>query len=102
MDNICFLVNIKTRICQSGVPLSTEKTFTNVNSSTNIILDNGYTLNIKQATNDTVDLIFTNTVLGFNFSFNVSNNTSTLYDLPLDSGTYKILIFVAMRCCNGC
>lgn len=102
MDNICFLLSIRTRICQSGVPLNTEKTYTNISSSTNIALENGYTLNVNRSTNDSINLVFTNSILGFNFNFNVNNNSTTLFDLPIDSGSYKILIFVAMRCCNGC
>lgn len=102
MDNICFLLSIRTRICQSGVPVSSEKTYTNISSSTNILLDNGYTLNVQKSTNDTINLNFINTVLGFNFTFNISNNSTTVYDLPIDSGTYRLIIFVTMRCCNLC
>ena len=99
MDNVCYFVATKFKVCQSGVPLSQEKVYTNVSSTTNIQLYSGYVLNVGRATNDSVDLIFTNTSLNLNFTFTVQNGSSAVFDLPIDSGTFRVAIFVSARCC---
>lgn len=99
MDNVCYFVATKFRVCQSGVPLSQEKVYTNVSSTTNIQLYFGYILNVARATNDTIDLIFTNPALNLNFTFTISNGGTAVFDLPIDSGTFRVAIFASARCC---
>lgn len=99
MDNVCYFVATKFKVCQSGVPLEQEKTYTNVSTTTNIQLFFGYVLNVARATNDSVDLIFTNSALNLNFTFTVTNGGTQVFDLPIDSGTFKVAIFVSARCC---
>ncbi len=102
MDNICFLVAIRQRICQSGVPTNIDKTFTNVNNNTTFDLLNGYSLTIYAISNSMVRLTFTNDTLDLNFFFDVNDCTTNAFDLPIDSGTFRILVFVSSRCCSNC
>ena len=99
MDNICFILSIRQRICQSGVPLNTEKTYTNIPANTPIVLSNGYTLTLNKATNNSINLNFVNTLFNLNFSFTVNDSVAAVFDLPIEGGTYRLAIFVAMRCC---
>ena len=99
MDNVCYFVATKFRVCQSGVPLSQEKAYTNVSTTTNIQLYFGYILNVARATNDSIDLIFTNTALNLNFTFTIPNGGTAVFDLPIDSGTFRVAIFASARCC---
>ena len=102
MDNICFLVAIRQRICQSGVPVNIDRTFTNVANNTTFQLLNGYTVTIYRISNCKIRLTFVNATFGFNFSFDVDDSTTNAFDLPIDSGTFRILIFASIRCCNPC
>lgn len=99
MDNVCYFLAIKFRVCQSGVPLSQEKVYTNVSTTTDIQLFYGYILNVARATNDTIDLIFKNNALNLNFTFTVSSGSTSVFDLPIDSGTFRIAILASARCC---
>ena len=102
MDNICFIVSIRQKVCQSGVPINIDRTFSNVSNNTTFDLLNGYTLTIYKISNCRIRLNFVNQTFGFNFSFDVNDSTTSAFDLPIDSGTFKILIFASMRCCNPC
>ena len=102
MDNICFLVSIRQRICQSGVPINIDNTFTNLTNNTSIALSNGYTLTISRISNNQVRLTFRNDTFDLFFSFDVDNSTTNAFDLPIDGGTFRVAIFVAMRCCCSC
>ena len=51
MDNICFLVNIRQRVCQSGVPVNIDRSFSNVANNTTFDLLNGYTVTISRISN---------------------------------------------------
>ena len=101
-DNICFLVSIRQRICQSGVPVNIDKNFTNVSNNTTFELLNGYRVTIYKISNSKIRLTFINPTFNFNFSFDVNDSTTNAFDLPIDSGTFKILIFACIRCCNTC
>ena len=100
MDNICFLVSIRQRICQSGVPVNIDKTFTNIPQNSPITLSNGYTLTLCRASNCKVRLTFTNISFDLNFFFDVDDNSTNIFDLPIEGGTFRLAIFVAMRCCS--
>ena len=102
MDNICFLINIRQRICQSGVPLNIDKTFTNISNNTKIELENGYILTVSRASNNTIRLAFSNPTFDLNFFFDVNDATTNAFDLPIDSGTFRLIIFASMRCCCSC
>lgn len=102
MDNVCFIISIRQRICQSGVPLNIEKTYTNISANTPIFLSNGYTLTLNRATNNDINLNFVNTAFNLNFTFTVNDSTTTVFDLPIEGGTYRLAIFVSMRCCCSC
>lgn len=100
MDNICFIVSTRQRICQSGVPINIDNTYTNIANNTIILLSNGYTLTVSRACSNTIRLTFSNTSFDLFFFFDVENGTTNVFDLPIDGGTFRIAIFAAMRCCN--
>jgi len=75
MDNICFLVSIRQRICQSGVPVNIDRTFTNVSNNTTFDLLNGYTVTISRISNCRIRLTFVNDTFDFRFSFDVDDST---------------------------
>ena len=99
MDNICFIVSTRERICQSGVPLITENTYTNIANNSRIILNNGYILTIYRISNEKIRLSFSNESFNLSFYFDVDNGSTNLFDLPIEGGTYRIVIFATMRCC---
>lgn len=101
-NNICFLVSIRQRICQSGVPINIDRSFTNVANNTTFELLNGYSVTIYRISNSRIRYTFANDTFGFNFSFDADDSVTTAFDLPIDSGTFRILIFACMRCCNPC
>lgn len=102
MDNICYIVGIRQRVCQSGVPIYTDQTYTNVIESTKILLSQGYTLNIYKSSSNTIRLNFTNPTFNYSFSFDVDNGSTNLIDLPIEGGTMRLLIFASMTCCCLC
>lgn len=102
MDNCCFLVSIRQRICQSGVPLNINRTYTNIPNNSTVDLLNGYRLTIYRISNNMIRLTFANTLFELNFSFDVNDATTNVFDLPIDSGTFRIAVFAAMRCCCFC
>ena len=99
MENVCYFLAIKFKVCQSGVPLVSQKVYTNVSTTTAIPIYNGYTLNVSGFPNDSINLTFNNTPLNLNFSFSVENGSTTIFDLPIDSGTLKVAILASSRCC---
>ena len=101
MDNICFIVSIRQRICQSGVPVYTDNTYTNISNSTQILLNNGYILTVYKISNDNLRLSFLNNSFNLSFSFDITDGSTCLCDLPIEGGTYKILVFASSRCCNS-
>ena len=102
MDNICFFISIRQRVCQSGVPVTSENTYTNLSSDDNIILDNGYVLSFSRNIDNNILLTFYNSALNLSFTFTVEDASTTVYDLPIEGGTYRIAVFVTMRCCRTC
>ena len=102
MDNVCFIISIRQRICQSGVPINIDKTFTNVENNTQIVLSGGYILTISRASNTKIRLSFLNTTFDLSFFFDVDNTSTNVFDLPIQGGTYRLQIFAVMRCCNTC
>lgn len=102
MNNTCFLVSIRQRICQSGVPTNIDRTFVNVENNTTFNLLNGYSVTIYRISNRQIRYTFTNPTFDLNFSFDVDDSNTTAFDLPIDSGSFRILIFASIRCCNNC
>lgn len=100
MDNICFFVTIRQRICQSGIPITSNNTYTNISNNTQIILNNGYILTIYRISNNRLRLTFSNTGFNLSFYFDVENGSTNIFDLPIEGGTFRILIFAAMCCCE--
>ena len=98
--NTCYIVTIRQRVCQSGVPINRESTYTNLEDLQNITLLNGYSLSISQGSVNTVNLIFTNPAFNLNFYFNINDCSCTGFDLPIQSGSFRIVVCVATRCCD--
>ena len=101
MDNLCFIVAVRQRICQSGVPIITNNTFTNIENNSTIDLNNGYILTIYRVSNNRIRLTFVNNILNLSFFFDVINGSTNVFDIPLEGGTFRIAIFAAMRCCSN-
>lgn len=73
MDETCFSLIIRDRICQSGVPVTSEKVFTNLPEET-ITLQNGYTLSVSNGPSDNISLQFINTAFGIDVTYMIENN----------------------------
>ena len=99
MNNVCYFLAVKFRVCQSGVPLISEKVYTNLSPSSIIELYYGYTINITSATNDNITILISNTTLNLSLTFSINNSDTILIDLPLDSGTLKVILYASSRCC---
>ncbi len=99
MDNVCYFLAVKFRVCQSGVPLSSEKVYTNLSNTSVVELYYGYTLTVARTTNDEITINILNTTLNLNLTFTISNGGTILLDLPIDGGTFKLAIYAGARCC---
>ncbi len=99
MENVCYFLAVRFKVCQSGVPITSEKIYTNLSSSTIIDLYYGYTINIQSASNDSLTILINNSALNLNLTFTINNSETILIDLPLDSGTFKVQLFASSRCC---
>ena len=99
MDETCFSLIVRDRVCQSGVPLISEKVFTNLPEET-ISLKNGYTLTVSNGPSDNILLQFINNAFGINVTYTIKNNSYGIFDLPIDNGTYRVGIFSKKRNCN--
>ncbi|MBR6688835.1 MAG: hypothetical protein IKL68_02335 [Clostridia bacterium] len=99
MDNVCYFLAVKFRVCQSGVPIVSEKVYTNLSSSTVIDLYYGYTINVARASNDSLAILINNQTLNFSLNFTINNGETILIDLPLDGGTLKVILYASARCC---
>lgn len=99
MNNVCYFLAVKFKVCQSGVPLVSEKVYTNLSSSSVIELYYGYTINTTSATNDSITVLITNATLNLSLTFSINNGETILIDLPLDSGTLKVMLYASARCC---
>lgn len=102
MDNICYFIKVQFRICQSGVPISSEKIYTNVSENTVIQLYYGYTIQLSNASNNEVNILIANSALNLSFNITVSNGETLLLDLPLDNGTFRLSLVALARCCAQC
>ena len=99
MDNVCFIITIRQRVCQSGVPVFTNNTYTNLPNNTQIILSNGYILTIYKISNSKIRLSFVNSSFNLSFSFDVDDGGTFAFDLPIEGGTYRIIVFALSNCC---
>lgn len=102
MNNVCFIVSIRQSVCQSGIPRVSEKTFTNLTNNSIITLSSGYTLTLTSIANNSVRLTFINEAFDFNFTFDVDCGSTNLFDIPIQSGSLRLAIFVACTCCCEC
>lgn len=101
MDNICFSIIVRDRTCQSGVPVTSEKVYTNVAQDEIITLQNGYTLTVSNAQADKIKLVFNNDALNVNVTFYILNGSYGIFDLPIDSGTYRVGVYSIKNCCSN-
>ena len=101
MENFCYFLAVRFKVCQSGVPIVSEKIYTNLSKDTIIDLYYGYTINLHSASNDSLTVLITNPTLNLNLTFTINNGETILIDLPLDSGTFKVQLFASSRCCGS-
>lgn len=99
MEYTCYMLVVRERTCQSGVPVTNEKVYTNISNIDSIMLDNGYVLNVSQGTNNTLILNFVNTAFDINLEFKLIDATSAVFDLPIQNGTYRVGVYLKLRCC---
>lgn len=102
MDETCFVLVIRQSTCQSGVPVISEKVFTNLTDIDTVALENGYILNLKQGTNNSIILTFTNNAFDINLEFRLANSTPVVIDLPIQNGTFRVAVYLKSRPCNSC
>lgn len=100
MDNICFALIIRDKTCQSGVPIISEKVYTNLSTTENIVLQNGYTLNIFSEQSNRIKLEFINNALNVNVSYYILSDSYGIFDIPIDSGTYRVGVYATRNCCS--
>lgn len=102
MNENCFILVIRQVTCQSGVPVTSEKVFTNINELDSVSLDHGYTLNIRQDTNNSFVLTFINSAFDINLEFRLAGYSPVIIDLPIQNGTFRVAIYLRSRPCNSC
>ncbi|MDD2627358.1 MAG: hypothetical protein PHR25_05615 [Clostridia bacterium] len=100
MNNVCFAIVVREQACQNGVPVTSEKSYSNISSMENILLNFGYTLTISSYGSSSILLAFNNPTLGYRINFSITNPGIGIFDLPIDGGSYRITILSQKRPCN--
>lgn len=100
MDNICFSLIIRDKTCQSGVPIISEKVYTNLSSNESIVLQNGYMLNVFSTKDNKIKLEFINLALDISVNYYILSDSFGIFDLPIDSGTYRVGVYATKTCCS--
>lgn len=100
MSNSCFAILIRERACQNGVPLTTDRVFSSINEAENISLSFGYSLTLTTFGADDILVTFTNLALNISLRFSISNPGVGVFDLPIDGGTFRVVIISQEVCCD--
>ena len=100
MSNSCFSIIIRQRACQNGVPVTTDRVFSSINEAENINLNFGYTVNLSTFGANDILVTFTNVALNLTLRFSISNPGIGVFDLPIDGGTFRVVIISQEVCCN--
>ncbi len=100
MSNSCFAILIRQRACQNGVPVTTDKVISNINEAENVSLNFGYTVSLSTFGSDDILVTFTNVALNLTLRFSISNPGIGVFDLPIDGGTFRVVIISQEVCCN--
>lgn len=101
MSNSCFAILIRQRACQNGVPVTTDKVISNINETENIALNFGYTVNLSTFGADDILVTFNNITLNLSLRFSITNPGVGVFDLPIDGGTFRVVIISQEVCCNS-
>jgi len=100
MNCSCFSVLIRQRACQNGVPITNDKIISNINEAENISLFFGYTVTLSTFGADDILTTFTNVSLNLTLRFSISNPGVGVFDLPIDGGTFRVVIISQEVCCD--
>ncbi len=84
MNDCCFSILIRQRACQNGVPVITDKVFSNINEMEDILLNFGYTVNLSSFGSNDILITFTNASLNIVLRFSISNPGIGVFDLPIE------------------
>lgn len=100
MNNCCFSILIRQRACQNGVPVTTDKVITNISEMESISLNFGYTVSLSTFGSSDILITFTNVAFGITLRFAISNPGVGVFDLPIDGGTFRVVIISQQTPCN--
>lgn len=100
MNNICYTLAVRQRICQNGISRSTDNVYTNVANGTEISLNFGYTLTYISSSSTHATIQISNPSQIPSLIFNIPNNEYKIFDLPVQSGTLRIYIGATGICCG--
>lgn len=100
MNNCCFSILIRQRACQNGIPINTDKVISNISDMESINLNFGYTLSLSTFGSDDILITFNNVAFGITLRFTISNPGIGIFDLPIDSGTFRVVIISKQTPCN--
>lgn len=100
MNNCCFSILIRQRACQNGVPVTTDRIITNISDMENISLIFGYIVSLSMFGSNDILATFTNVGLGITLRFSISNPGIGVFDLPIDGGTFRVVIISKQTPCN--
>lgn len=101
MNNCCLSILIRQRACQNGVPVTTEQVYSNISDSEVLTLNFGYTVMLSFYGSDNILVTFNNTSLNVSLRFAISNPGVGVFDLPIDGGTFRVVIATSNTCCNS-
>lgn len=100
MNNCCLSLVIRQRACQNGVPVVTEQVFSNISEGETISLNFGYTVILSFYGSNNILITFNNTSLNVSLRFAISNPGVGVFDIPIDGGTFRVVIATQSSCCN--
>ena len=101
MNDSCFSVIVRQRACQNGVPIITDRVYSSINEMENIRLNFGYDVSLSSFGSNDILITFTNLSLNLNLKFSISNPGIGVFDLPIDGGTFRVVIISQEACCNS-
>ncbi len=95
----CYTLAIRQISCQNSISRCIDNVYTNIFIGSSISLDFGYKITITNTTCCGVNIKLTNCNFIPDLTFNIPNDSYKIFDLPQESGTFKVFIGAKKTCC---
>ena len=100
IDNCCFLLAIRQRTCQNGVARVIDNIYINISAQSTYSLSFGYTLKVSSINQNSISINISNDDFIPSLIFNIPVNSYKVFDLPKESGTFKVYVWLKFSSCD--